>query len=127
MDNDIPIFDIGDASPLPPNEVKIDLLEVMPYRDRFRIFIHVRVTPFMERPNLLLTARDEQDHVVSELSIIETMHHDMEFTLHLRGLTEPTGLYTLTAELFYESRNPPQDEQVEAFEILPADEPTDAE
>jgi hypothetical protein len=125
MDNDIPIFDIGDASPLPPDEVKIDLLEVEPYRDRFRIFIHVRVTPFMERPNLLLTARDERDTIVSELSIIETMHHDMEFTMHLRGLTDPTGLYTLTAELFYESRNPPQDEAVEAFEIFPAEESTD--
>ncbi len=108
MDNDIPIFDIGDVSPLPKDEVKIELLEVTPYRDRFRIFIHVRVTPFQERPNLLLTARDEHDRVVSELSIIETMHHDMEFTMHLRGLTEPAGLYTLTAELFYESRNPPQ-------------------
>ena len=127
MDNDIPIFDIGDASPLPKDEVRIDLLEVIPYPDRFRIFIHVRVTPFMERPNLLLTARNEQDRVVSELSIIETMHHDMEFTMHLRGLTEPAGLYTLTAELFYESRNPPQDEKVEAFEVPDAEETTDTD
>lgn len=127
MDNDIPIFDIGDATPLPQDEVKIDLLEVTPYPDRFRIFIHVRVTPFMERPNLLLTARDEHDHIVSELSIIETMHFDMEFTMHLRGITEPAGLYTLTAELFYESRNPPQDETVEAFEIPDAEETADTE
>ncbi|MFO7320201.1 MAG: hypothetical protein DIU68_000595 [Chloroflexota bacterium] len=104
----------------PRDEVKIEQLEIEPYPDRFRVFIHIRVTPFQERPNLLLSARDEHDRLVSEMSVIETMHHDMEFTMHLRNVEDPTGLYTLTATLFYESKNPPQDEVVEAFEIPPA-------
>jgi hypothetical protein len=118
---DIQFFN-GDHVPKPKDEVRIEELEIFPYPDRFRVFIHIRVSPFLERPNLLLTARDEHDRIVSELSIIETMHFDMEFTMHLRNVTDPTGLYTLTADLFYESRNPPQDERVEAFEIPEATE-----
>lgn len=114
---DIPILPLGHA-PKPREEVVIETLEVAIYQDRMRVLIHVRVTPFLERPNLLLSIRNAQDKLVGELSIIETMHYDMEFTMHLRGVEgDPQGLYTVEADLFYESRNPPQDSRVEAFEI----------
>lgn len=119
---DIQFYEDGDFAPRPPNEVRIELLEVIPYPDRFRIFIHIRLTPFLERPNLLLSAHDEQDQLVSELSIIETMHHDMEFTMHIRNRQETAGAYTLTADVFYEQRSPPQDRRVEGFIIPTADE-----
>lgn len=105
----------------PREQVKIETIEVQPYPDRRRVYVHIVVTPFEVRPNLLLTARTEADEIVCEMSVIETMHHDMEFTLHLRGVDEPRGLYTLTATLYYESKNPPQDEVIEAFDI-PADD-----
>lgn len=111
----------------PSDQVKIETLEIHPYPDRHRVFIHIVVTPFEARPNLLLTARDEDDNIVSEMSVIETMHHDMEFTMHLRGVDEPTGLYTLTATLYYESKNPPQDEIIEAFDIPAEDSEASAE
>lgn len=123
---DIPIFS-SDAIPQPRENVKIELLEVLPYRDRFRVFVHIRVTPFLERPNLLLSVRDADDKLVSEQTVIETMHADMEFTLHLRGISEPAGVYTMTVELFFETRNPPHDQQVEAFIIPEADESAQAE
>ena len=116
---EIPIFPTS-TPPKSRNEIRIEELEVVPYPDRFRVYIHIVVTPFLERPNLLITARDENDRLVSELNVIETMHHDMEFTMHLRGIDDPTGLYTLTTDLFYETRQPPQDRQIEAFEILAA-------
>ncbi|MDZ4764910.1 MAG: hypothetical protein SGI73_10185 [Chloroflexota bacterium] len=106
----------------PPDQVKIELLEVVPYPDRFRLYIHLLVTPFQERPNLVLTAHDDADQIVTELNIIETMHHDMEFTMHIRNRDEPAGVYTLTAELFYETRNPPQDRMIESFMIPEANE-----
>lgn len=115
--SNIQFFDNGDLAPKPKDEVKIELLEVIPYPDRQRIYIHIRVTPFLERPNLLLTAFDTDDVIVRELSVIETMHHDMEFTMHLSGASDPAGVYTLQADLFYETKNPPQDRRVEAFEI----------
>ncbi len=81
---EIPIFPT--SGPLHPrDEVRIETVAVMPYPDRQRIHIHVVVTPFQERPNLLLAAHNEADRLVSELNVIETMHHDMEFTLHIRN------------------------------------------
>lgn len=105
----------------PSDQVKIEKIEIHPYPDRRRVFVHIVVTPFETRPNLLMTARDEDDRIVSEMSVIETMHHDMEFTMHLRGVDEPEGLYTLTTTLYYESKNPPQDEIIEAFSIAADD------
>ncbi len=107
----------------PREEVKIERLEVTPYPDRYRIFIEVDVTPFAERPNLLLVAHDDNDHIVGELNVIGTMHPKMEFTMHIRGQDDPAGVYTLTAELFYETRNPPQDHQMVAFTIPQVDTP----
>lgn len=118
---DIPIFP-SDRVPKPREEVRIEALDIHPYPDRFRVFVHIAVTPFLERPNLLLVARNEDDAIVAELSIIETMHADMEFTLHIRGVPEPAGVYTLTADLYYESRNPPHDRRTEGFIIPTQDE-----
>ncbi|MBI5669775.1 MAG: hypothetical protein HZC41_17395 [Chloroflexi bacterium] len=113
---EIPIFP-SDRPLQPKDRIRIEDLEVTPYRDRFRVHIHIQVTPFRERPNLLLVARDENNRIVSELNIIETMHHDMEFTMHLRGVADPAGEYMLAADLFYETRNPPQDRREVRFEI----------
>lgn len=118
---DIHLFD-GAESPKPREEVKIEELETVVYPDRFRVFIHIAVTPFMERPNLLITARNAENRVVSELSIIETMHFDMEFTMHLRNVQEPAGEYTLTADLYYETRHPPQDRRTVTFIVPEATE-----
>jgi hypothetical protein len=115
---EIPIIPIG-QSPRPPEGVRIEALEITPYPDRRRIHIHVKITPFLERPNVLLVAQHESNVIVGELNIIETMHFDMEFTLHIRNLQDTTGTYTLTADVFYKTRNPPQDRQVAAFTITP--------
>jgi hypothetical protein len=111
-----------DGAPAPKDQVKIETLETVVYPDRFRVFVHIAVSLFQERPNLLLTARAADGRVAAELSIIETMHHDMEFTMHLRGRgtsagDDPAGTYTLTAELYYETRNPPQDRHTVEFVV----------
>ncbi|MEP7290395.1 MAG: hypothetical protein ABI835_01375 [Chloroflexota bacterium] len=111
-----------DQPPQPKDQVRIEELEIVVYPDRFRVFVHIRTTLFEERPNLLLTARTASGKVAAELSIIETMHHDMEFTMHLRGLSDPSGNYSLIAELFYETRNPPQDIRTIDFNVPEAAE-----
>lgn len=110
-------FTDGDYNPQPKDQIRIEALEAIPYPDRQRIFIKVQVTHFQERPNLLLLVHNADDRLVGELNIIATMHAEMEFTMHLRGIDDPTGTYTVTAELFYETRNPPQDTAVEGFVI----------
>ena len=103
----LPLYPDG-FTPHPPNEVEIETVEIVVYPDRRRVFLHVVVTLFQERPNLLIAVRDEVGRIAAEMSIIETMHHDMEFTMHLRTPGDPAGEYTLTTELYYETRNPPQ-------------------
>ena len=39
----------------------------------------------------------------------------------MRGMDDPAGNYTLEAELFYETRNPPQDKASIIFTIPEAD------
>lgn len=113
---DIQFFN-GNHDPQPRENIKIESVEITPYPDGGRLHVKVDVTPFRERPNLLLVVHDEEDNIVSELNIIETMHFNMEFTMHLRGVEDPEGAYSLSAELFYETRTPPQDSIVEGFTI----------
>lgn len=115
---EIPIFP-SDRVPQSRENVHIEDVIITPYRDRFRVRVTIQVTPFLERPNLLLVVHDEHDRIVSELNVIETMHHHMEFTLHIRNRSDPTGSYTLTSELFFETRNPPHERRIDTFDIPP--------
>ncbi|MEO1646788.1 MAG: hypothetical protein AAFR67_16485, partial [Chloroflexota bacterium] len=108
--------------PKPKDEIKIESLGTYVYKDRFRVRADVTVTAFQERPNLLLVMKDSTGKLVNELNIIATMHAEMDFTMHMRGMDDPAGEYTLEAELFYETRNPPQDTASITFTIPEADE-----
>lgn len=112
----IPLYD---QPPQPKDQVRIEEIDIVVYPDRFRVFLNIRVTFFQERPNLLVVARASDGRIAAELSIIETMHHNMEFTLHLRGHDDPADSYTLETDLYYETRNPPQDRRIMPF-IVPA-------
>ncbi len=118
----IDIFNDPNKVPRPKNEVHIERLEAVPYPDRFRVHVEIEVTAFQERPNLLLVLRAADGSVMNELNIIETMHSEMEFTLHIRNVEDPAGDYSLDCELFYESRNPPQDHKTIQFNIPESDE-----
>jgi hypothetical protein len=119
---EIPLFDDSGKVPQPKERVRIEGLKATPYPDRFRVFVEIQVTTFQVRPNLILAMRDTGGKLIAELNIIETMHANMEFTMHVRGLADPGGDYTLSADLFYETRNPPQDRRVIQFSIPSADE-----
>ena len=114
---DMQFFDDPNHVPKPKDEIKIEDLTATLYPDRFRVYIEIKVTPFQERPNLILVARDDTGKIVSELDIIATMHANMEFTMHIRNVSDPAGDYTLSAELFYETKNPPQDSREITFTI----------
>ncbi|MEM9954216.1 MAG: hypothetical protein AAF846_21575 [Chloroflexota bacterium] len=118
---EINIFDDPNKVPKPKDEIKIESLSAYIYADRFRVRADIVVTAFQERPNLLILMRDANGKIVNELNIIATMHSEMDFTMHMRGMDDPTGDYTLEAELFYETRNPPQDTASIQFTI-PEDE-----
>ena len=114
---EINLFNDPHLAPQPRHKVKIESIGAQPYADRFRVKVNLKLTPFQERPNLLITARSADGLLVSDLDVIATMHFENEYTLHIRGLDEPSGDFTLTAELYYETRDPPQDKREIAFHI----------
>jgi hypothetical protein len=119
---EINIFDDPNKVPKPRNEIRIEGIKAIPYADRFRVKTEIIVTAFLERPNLLVMMKDTAGKIIHELNIIETMHSEMEFTFHLRGIDEPAAEYSLEVELFYETRNPPQDSSSITFTIPEIDE-----
>ena len=118
---EIRLFNDADRVPQPRHKVRIESISVSPYPDGFRIKTALKLTPFQERPNLIITARAADGRLVSDLDVIATMHFDNEFTMHLRGLDDPAGSYTLSAELYYDSRDPPQDRRDIQFTVPPLD------
>ncbi len=104
--------------PQPREKVRIERFEAAPYPDGWRIKLNVDVTAFQERPSLeLRVLRLPEERVIAELSIIETMHRQMEFTVHVRGLDSPNGDYLAQADLYYEERTAPYDQREVPFSI----------
>jgi hypothetical protein len=116
----ISFFD-PNAVPQPPDKVKIELLEIRPYEDGWRVGVNIHVTPFQQRPslelNLLKKISETEGKEVAHLSIIETMHHKMEFTMHIRGVDTLEGEYKLKATLFFREAPVEGDETLAPAEI----------
>lgn len=90
-----------DEGPRPPEEVQIERLAARVYPDGRRVRVDVKITPFLQRPNLEFTIFNAAGQPVASLSVIESMDHTFEMTAHLRG-PQPVGPHTLRAELFYD-------------------------
>lgn len=105
----INIFDDPSQVPQPRASIRIEHLSAIVLPDRYRVRADLRVTAFQERPNLALVLLNSRGGVVHEMSVIGMMQAHMEFTFHIRGVDDPAGEYTLQVELFYDTRNPPQD------------------
>lgn len=112
----INFFDEQDV-PQPRERVKIERLEAKAYPDGWRVKLSIDVTPFQERPNLEVRLKTAEGREVAELSIIETMHKNMEFTLHIRGVNAPYGQYVLETDLYYDDRANPQQRETLNFVV----------
>ena len=122
---DIELFEPEDF-PQPAANVKIERLTAVAYPDGWRVRLGVEVTPFLERPSLEITvkAADGRSVLPISLSVIETMHHSMEFTVHIRGVSNPAGEYVARAELYYEAFDQPQAQAETPFSIIEPIAPT---
>ncbi len=106
-----------DGVPQPKDKIKIERLESQPYPDGWRVKITIDVTPFQERPSLEIRVRSDNSQSVAALSVIETMHRHMEFTVHLRGVTSPVGTYVTEVDLYYDNAATPQDHREIPFAV----------
>jgi hypothetical protein len=118
----ISFFEPGDV-PQPPEKTKIEHLSATPSDDGWRVKVEIHITPFQVRPSLELSlnkVRRDGPKQVASFSIVETMHHKMEFTMHVRGVHVTEGDYDLHTMLYY--RDAPQEGQEELQPIKPQDE-----
>jgi hypothetical protein len=114
----VDFFESGDV-PQPRDKIRIERLEAQPYADGWRAKITIDVTPFQERPSLEIRVRSGEKRPVAELSVIETMHRHMEFTVHIRGVQSPVGEYVAEVDLYYDNPATPQDRRVSSFVVEP--------
>ncbi len=105
--SEINFFESSDI-PQPRDKIKIERVDVRPYPDGWRAKVVIDVTPFQERPSLEIVVDTILGQRVAELSVIETMHRHMEFTIHIRGLSSPVGEYRAGVDLYYEDNQHPQ-------------------
>jgi hypothetical protein len=97
---DLKFFDDPNEAPRPPEEVRITEVRADPLPDGRRVVVHIKLTPFLKKPNLDVTLlRDEIEE--RSLSIIESIEHEMQVTLHLPS-DDPAGSYTLRVDLLRE-------------------------
>lgn len=118
----INFFEPGDI-PQPQEKVRIERLDVQVAQDRWRVKIEIDLTPFQVRPNVgVVLVQDLPPGitagVVADMTIIETMHNKMEFTMHIRGKDDPQGNYVLKTRLYYDQNvHEPADEREIKFGI----------
>jgi len=97
---------------LPPEEVRLTKVEVIPQPNGKQVKIHIELTPFMKRPNIEVSITSEAGKEVGHTSILETMLHKLEFTMHLRQV-EPGAELNLETTVYYQKLPEPSDTPVE--------------
>ena len=97
---------------LPPEAVRLTKVQVMPQPNGRQVKIHLELTPFMKRPNIEVTVISSVGKEVGHASILETMLHTLEITLHLRQV-EPGEALRLETRVYYQRLPEPSDTPVE--------------
>lgn len=97
--NDINSFSEQEEG-LAPADVRFIELHVEPWPDGRRVRVHLTLTPFLQRPNLLGVITNAAGKEVCSIHIVETMISKMVFTMHLRE-EKVDGEYTLTMNINY--------------------------
>jgi len=116
---DLPLFE-SDEIPLPPEKIRFKSVRVSPYPDRTRVRLDLRLTPFLERPNIDIVILDSVGDEAASAKVIENLDPSLRLTLHLRP-AGPPGAYTARLALSYPDQDPVDQAEV-AFELKPAEE-----
>ena len=103
---------------LPPEEVRLTHVQVIPQPDSRQVKVHLELTPFMKRPNIDVTITSGSGKEVGHTTILETMMNKLEFTVHLRQF-EPGDALNLHTSLYYQKLPEPSD----TAEEVPLPEP----
>lgn len=94
-------FDNPDEVPVPKEQVAIENVSFEPLPDGRRVRVSIRLTPFLDRPNLDISLLTPDGRQASSLSIVEALERHMDFTLHIRD-RETLPEYVGRVELYFE-------------------------
>ncbi len=97
---------------LPPEEVRLTNVQVTPQPNGKQVKVLLELTPFMKRPNIAVSITNGAGHPVGQTSILETMQHKLEFTMHLRQV-EPGDELRMETTVYYQKLPEPSDTPVE--------------
>jgi hypothetical protein len=86
---------------LPPEEVRLTKVLVTPQPNGRQVKVHLELTPFAKRPNIEVTITSGSGIEVGHTTILETMLHKLEFTVHLRR-AEPGEVLMVDTMLYYQ-------------------------
>jgi hypothetical protein len=98
---DIPLVEPEEA-PRPPQEVRVRDLVVAPHPDGLRLRVSMRLTPFLERPNVELEIRDSTGDQLASATVVEPTEPDLSLTLHMRSGPAGGPLTLITSVLYAE-------------------------
>ncbi len=113
MSSNISFFDNPDEIPLPPDDVRITEVRVDPLPDGRRVVVSVKLTPFVEKPDLdvtLLRGGVEE----RSLSLVGAMQPQLQLTMHLPE-GDPSGSYTARIDLLHDGEI--RQSETAAFEV----------
>ncbi len=111
-----------DDPPLPRSEVRIREVTATPYPDGRRVRLAVHLTPFQERPNLEIEVMDDSGKQVGSMTLVESLHHKFELTVHLRE-PKPAGEHRIRVAVHY-TGEPPVDTREIVFTPVPQPAPS---
>ncbi|HET7009382.1 MAG TPA: hypothetical protein VFI11_01285 [Anaerolineales bacterium] len=98
---DIPLVEPEDV-PRPPPEVRLREVAVVAHPDGRRLRVNLRLTPFLEKPNVDLEVRDSAGDRLASATIVETTESDLALTLHLRSQAVDRPLTLVTTVSYRE-------------------------
>ncbi len=97
---------------LPPEEVRLTNVQVTPQPNGRQVRVLLELTPFKKRPNIEVSITTGVGREVSHTSILETMLHKLEITMHLRQV-EPGDSLTIKTTVYYQKLPEPSGSEEE--------------
>jgi hypothetical protein len=86
---------------LPPEEVRLKEVRVIPVSQDGRARILVELTPFQQRPNVEVTITNSSGKEAAHATILESMLAKLEFTMHIRDF-DPELEYQAVTRVYYQ-------------------------
>jgi hypothetical protein len=97
-------YDDLDLIPKSREEVRFNELGIYVYEDGRRVALGFDLTPFLERPSMLVTIFNARGDEVASLSVIDAVEPRFNLTAHLRD-RENLDPYEVKAIVYYVSEN----------------------